>query len=504
MMVSLRLYFARLKDIPAKEIQPIDEWAIKTQARKYVTWAASALLVIGVGGVVLTKPYLTSPKEPVEAAEQLSTLSEQSNSLSEQNVTLSEQDNTASETVAEDTSATQEIIAENTPSEAAALPAPTTTSNAFRGNNSNGVSTAKNVPVKWDLAAGTNIAWKKPIPRSGYNTPVINGNKIFFSAADEEARELYCYDLNTGNQLWSVKADNIPGSPSAMPKVQEDTGLAASSVATNGQQVCAIFATGDIICADMDGKRLWAKNLGLPDNHYGYSSSLVTYGNTVIVQYDNQNTPRVMALDLATGTERWSKARTDKVVWSSPMIAQVGNSQELILMGTPNITAYNPQTGAQLWAVNCLTGEVGSSACSANGIIFGASEYSKLIAINGADGTQLWESTDYLPEVSSPVATKDNVYLATSYGVAASFNAQTGELRKEHELNDPFYSSPVIVGGKVFLFNTHGKLYIFSADDNFTLLDSFETGEPTFATPAFTDGRVIVRTNNSIYCAIAK
>ena len=40
----------------------------------------------------------------------------------------------------------------------------------------------------------------------------------------------------------------------------------------------------------------------------------------------------------------------------------------------------------------------------------------------------------------------------------------------------------------------------FSADDEFKLLDSFETGEKTFATPAFTDGRMVVRTEKSIYC----
>ena len=55
------------------------------------------------------------------------------------------------------------------------------------------------------------------------------------------------------------------GFASVMPKVTEDTGLASSSVATDGNRVCAIFATGDVVCADMDGKQLWAKNLGVPD-----------------------------------------------------------------------------------------------------------------------------------------------------------------------------------------------------------------------------------------------
>ena len=58
-------------------------------------------------------------------------------------------------------------------------------------------------------------------------------------------------------------------------------GLASSSVATDGNRVCAIFATGDVVCADMDGKQLWAKNLGVPDNHYGFVSSLLIFGNTL-------------------------------------------------------------------------------------------------------------------------------------------------------------------------------------------------------------------------------
>ena len=117
-----------------------------------------------------------------------------------------------------------------------------------------------------------------------------------------------------------------------------------------------------------------------------------------------------------------------------------------------------------------------------------------------SDGSILWEGTDFLPEVASPVATKDNLYLATSYGVVAAYDTQTGELRKEHQLNTEFYSSPIIAEGKLYLFSNNGKMYIFSASSEFKLLSSFETGEKTFATPAFTDGKIVVRTEKSIYC----
>lgn len=504
-IICTRLYFAREKDIPDKEIDPIDEWAIKTKARKYVVWAATGIAAVALIFVLLSTPYMqqsvsaSNNEQPEMIAEVQNAEKAARQGIPVEGMAEPEmQDEEDITTLNEDTA----VVAETPVQEVVEPVVSKVTHNAFRGNNSNGISSAKGLPVKWDLSNKTNIAWKQDIPRKGYNSPVINGNRVFFSGADDQARELYCYDLTTGEKLWTLAAANIQGSPSQAPKTTEDTGLAASSVATNGNQVCAIFATGDIICADMEGKQVWAKNLGVPDNHYGYASSLLIFGNIVIVQYDNQNSPKVVALDLATGTERWSKSRKEKVTWSSPVMAYINNSPQLVLMGNPAITGYNPNNGEELWRVECMSGEVGSSACSSNGIIFGASEYAKLIAINGADGSVLWESNEFLPEVSSPVATKDNLYLATSYGVVAAFDTQTGELRKEHELNTEFYSSPVIAEGKMYLFSNDGKMHIFSANNDFNLISSFDTGEKTFATPAFTDGKIVVRTEKSIYCVI--
>jgi outer membrane protein assembly factor BamB len=254
----------------------------------------------------------------------------------------------------------------------------------------------------------------------------------------------------------------------------------------------------------MNGKRLWAKNLSVPDIHYGHTASLLIHGNLLLIQYDHSKSAKIMALDVTTGAERWSKSRPDKENWTSPIIANINNTPQLVLMGCPSITSYNPNTGEQLWRVEFLMGEVATSACSAGGMVYAASEYAKLLAIDATDGTVLWDNNDFLPEVSSPVATKDNVYIATSYGFVVSFDAQTGKTRVEHELGTGFYSSPIIADGKVFLINTDGKVHIFSADNEFRLLDSFETGESTLATPAFTDGKIVVRTDKSIYCVAIK
>jgi outer membrane protein assembly factor BamB len=495
-VVSLRLYYANEKNIPQKQLDPFDEWLVKTKARRYIVWGVGTLTVVTLFFVFLSSPLMTN--DEVEQSLDAST------QVAETEITPSETENIPDESNIPATDTTSMALAVDTvvPKVAEEVISKIT-HNAFRGNNSNGISSAKNVPTDWDLASGKNIAWKTTVPKKGYNSPVINGNKVFLTGADNDSRDLYCYELNTGKLLWTVAAANIPGSPAQMPKTTNDTGLAASTVATNGKQVCAIFATGDVICTDIDGKKLWAKNLGVPVNHYGYASSLLIHGSMLIIQYDNSNNPKVIALDVSTGNERWSKNRTDKIAWSSPIIANVNGQPQLILMGNPGITAYNPSNGEQLWRVECMSGEVGASPCSANGIVFGASEYATIIAINATDGSTLWTKNDYLPEVASPVATKDNVFVATSYGVLACYNAQNGDLRLQHELNVEFYSSPIIAEGKLFLFSNSGKMHVFSANNDFKLLKSFETGENTFATPAFTDGKIVVRTENSIYCVAA-
>ena len=518
-LVCMRFYFTGSKDIPDKDIDPVDEWAMKTKARQYMIWSVSGLAATALIFVVLSSPNLRSNLSPNPSPQERGeiTLSEmteiqttetENDELPAAETTQTSETAETSEAPAVETKKTSDIQATST------TPATETvtqqvvskvTHNAFRGNNSNGISAAKDVPVKWDLAAGTNIAWKIESPLPGFNSPVINDNKVLFTGANEQTRELFCYDLATGEKLWSLAAVNIPGSPSKIPETTEDTGLAASGVATNGKQICAIFATGDLICADMNGNRLWAKNLGVPDNHYGYASSLLTFGNLLIIQYDNRNNPKVIALDIVTGAERWSRNRTERFMnWASPIIAYINNTPQLVLMGCPSMTAYNPNNGEQLWRVEFLMGEPAASACSANGIVYGAGDGAKLVAVNPTDGSVLWENNDFLPEVASPVATKDNLYMPTIYGVVASFDTQTGELRVEHELGTGFYSSPIIADGKVYLINIDGKVHIFSADDDFTLLDSFETGEPTFATPAFTDGKIVVRTEKNIYCVSAK
>ena len=491
LVVCLNLYYKETKNLPEKEFDPIDEWMAKSRARKYLGWAAAVIALIIVGVVGFQHMDLKGMFAKFSEKGALVEVQEEGENVEVNGELLAEK---------VDTLGTDSVKGEKKDSaEVDDMPELKIASRAFRGNNASATSAARGIATSWNLSGKKNILWQSSIPKHGYNSPVITGRNVFITGADAKARELYCYDVWTGELKWTVKADGIAGSPSSMPKVNADTGLAASTVATNGEEVCAIFATGDVICADMEGKRLWAKNIGVPDNHYGYASSLLMYGNTLIIQYQNNSNAQILALNTKNGNTAWSKKSNDKIAWSSPIIATLGGKSALVVMGNPAITAYNLGNGSELWRVECMSGEVGSSPACAGGVVFGASEYAKCVAIDGATGETLWEASDYLPECSSLAATKDLVFCATSYGMVCAYDAKTGEVKKEHDLTTPFYSSPVVVDGKVYLFSNSGKVYIFSAS-TFDLITSFETGEKTFATPAFTDGMMIVRTDKSLYC----
>lgn len=488
MVVCLNLYYRETKHLPEKHLDSIDDWMTKSLARRYLSRVAAGAGAVLLGIAVLQHVVGTEAPSGSEAP---------SGTVADGDTILAAIDSLKRDTVAALPVAVTDTV--KVEEETDSLPELKISSKAFRGNNSSGTSAARGIATSWDLNSGKNILWQTAVPRHGYNSPVVTGTNVFVTGADEQARELYCYDVWTGELKWTVKADGIVGSPDTMPQVNDDTGLAASTVATNGELVCAIFATGDVMCADMDGKRLWAKNIGVPDNHYGYASSLLMYGSTLFIQYQNNSNAQILALNAKNGNTIWSKEAKDNIAWSSPIIATLGGKPALVVMGNPAIAAYSLAGGGELWRVECMTGEVGSSPAAADGVVYGASEYAKCIAIDGATGETLWEASDYLPECSSLAATKELVFCATSYGMVCAYDAKTGEVKKEHDLTTPFYSSPMVVDGKVYLFSNSGKVYIFSAR-TFDLITSFETGEKTFATPAFTDGMMIVRTDKSLYC----
>jgi len=372
---------------------------------------------------------------------------------------------------------------------------------SFRGVGSIGVVTQRSFPTSWNGSNGKNIKWKTAIPLTGYNSPIVWNDKIFMSGANATKREVYCFDLNTGKILWQTVVDKIQGSSASAPKVHGETGYAAPTLTTDGRRVYAIFANGDLIALDFEGKKVWAKNLGLPKNHYGHSSSLIMHRNLLIVQYDQSGNTNVMAFAAKTGEQVWKTSRDVKITWASPILVNTGKQSELMLVAEPFVISYNPETGKELWRFNCISGEVGPSLAYADGVVYSVNDYSKLAAVKiGPTPELLWESDEYLSDIPSPVATSKYVFLPTSYGMMLCYDAKTGEKYWEKDFGTPTYASPMLVDGSIWQLDKKGIMHIFKADKTYTSVNESQLSEGSVCTPAFVGGKIIIRGDKNLYC----
>ncbi len=112
----------------------------------------------------------------------------------------------------------------------------------------------------------------------------------------------------------------------------------------------------------------------------------------------------------------------------------------------------------------------------------------------------MWETEDDLSEVSSPLATEEFVFVAASYGTVSCFDSKTGERYWFEDLPNGFYSSPILVGEKVYLMDMTGTMYIINAENEFNLVNKCELGESSVTIPAFMHDRIYIRGLENLYC----
>ncbi|MCC6145729.1 MAG: PQQ-binding-like beta-propeller repeat protein [Candidatus Hydrogenedentes bacterium] len=469
-----------LEEVPTAD----QEFLARLESRQLVLWAGVVILALGLGASLLTQNTLVS----------------EARMLAAQAVPVAEASTTDDAAPAAETAApagpaftppTWDEMLVNWPS--------------FRGPGANGVAHFTTAPTEWDIEAGTNIRWKAEVPMPGPNSPVIWGDRLYVSGADADKRTVYCFNTEDGSLVWSKDVAGLPGEPATVPKVTDDTGFAAPTLVAHGDRVCAIFANGDLVSYDREGNQVWGKNVGLPTNHYGHSSSLLAFDRLLYVQLDQKTDPKLLAFDIATGETVWT-AQRKKISWASPVLAQTPWGPQLLLNSELNIDAYEPVGGELIWSLECLDGEVAPSPAYANGMVFTANEYAIANGIQLAEAggtveaTLAWEYEDYLPEVSSPVGDGERFYFGTSGGTFVCLDAKSGEALWEHDFEAGVFSSPVLVGDRIYVGDNDGNLYIVQAGPEFNLLATHVMGSTVHATPACMDGRIYARTPEGLYC----
>jgi len=381
----------------------------------------------------------------------------------------------------------------------------------FRGPGGAGVSVFSNIPTQWDGETGQGIVWKAKIPLPGHNSPVVWKDRVFLSGADPNGRQAYCFDAASGQLLWTGDVPTVPAVAAAEMDVMEDTGYCASTMATDGRRVYAIFITGDIAAFDFNGRRLWHKNLGVPDSAYGYASSLETYQDRVIIQFDqgdgSEDKSRLYALDGATGREVWATKRAETPnSWTSPILVDVEGTLQIVTVTDPWGFANSPADGSEIWRAECVSGDVAPSPIYAGGLIMALEPYSQMVAIrptgqgNVTETHIAWRMEEGAPDICCPVGNDKYVYLLEGSGYLMCFDVTNGEKVYEHDLRDNFMASPSIAAGKLYLLSEEGVMYIAEVGPEYKEVAKCELGEKCHASPAFVDGRIFIRGTEHLYC----
>jgi outer membrane protein assembly factor BamB len=86
--------------------------------------------------------------------------------------------------------------------------------------------------------------------------------------------------------------------------------------------------------------------------------------------------------------------------------------------------------------------------------------------------------------------------------VVSAFDPETGKLLNQQRLKNAlgeYYASPVAGDGKIYIASLDGKVTVLRAGADAEVVSTGDLGEPVVATPAIADGRVLIRTEKTLY-----
>jgi outer membrane protein assembly factor BamB len=415
---------------------------------------------------------------------------------------------------------------------------------SFRGANAAGVADGQGAVADWDVATGHNVRWTTPIPGIAVSSPVVWGDRVFVTTAigrgDQTFRtglygdvapvndlsthtwRVYAVDRRSGRVLW--QRDVFTGAPKV--KRHTKSSQASSTPVTDGRHLVAIFGTiGQLVAFDLDGKLLWTRDIGVIDNgwffdptyQWGHSSSPIIYKSSVIVQVDQQKGSYMAAFDLASGKPLWRTDRASEIsTWGTPAIVSGPRGDELVTNGT-KIRGYDPVTGKELWSlgpnseITVGTPVVGKGITYVTGgyppvrplyaVRAGAAGDISLAKGQTASDAVAWSNDREGTYIPTPVLYRDILYTLNSNGILIAYNAATGErlYRARVGGGGAFAASPVAADGRLYFASEDGDVFVAKAGPEYVELGKYSMNEVIMATPAISDGTIVIRTLGHLY-----
>ena len=388
----------------------------------------------------------------------------------------------------------------------------------WRGPTLNGVSSEKNLPLRW--STDENVSWKLALPGWSGATPIIWNDRIFLNVADGNDLYLWCVDRNKGNLVWK----RLLGSGNVKMRKQN---MSSPSPVTDGKSVFVMTGTGILKGFDFDGKELWARDIqkdyGAFGLNWGYASSPLLLEDSLYVQVlhgmKTDDPSYVLRIDKKTGKTQWKVERTTAAIrespdsYTTPALLRYGKTTEIVITGGDCVTGHDPATGKELWRANGLNPDndpfyrIVASPVIFNEIIYAPTRVRPLLALKAGgrgDVTSshlLW-STSNGPDVPTPVTDGKYFYMVNDRGIMWCLDAKTGvEIYGQQRLKPGTYSSsPVLADDKIYVTNEDGLTTVVKAGPKFEVLAENALNDYCLSSPAISNGQIFIRTAQHLYC----
>jgi outer membrane protein assembly factor BamB len=385
----------------------------------------------------------------------------------------------------------------------------------FRGPNGDGQASATSVPSEITAA---DFTWKSALPGVGHSSPVVWNDRVFVTSADGETAELYvmCFDLATGQEQWQRR---LPGG--AHPKHLTNS-FATATPAVDADGIYVAWKAGDtvkLVAISHAGDELWQADVGTQTEVHGFGASPMLAGDVICITNDTdvEANSEFIGLDRRTGQRLWhTPCGVGKTSYATPCLWQTSAGRTLVLQPTMSrgLTAYDPTTGAVVWNAlpdalpdRCVSspvimGDIVMLMCGAGNV--GKQLVAAKLQPGDAPAVEAYRMTQTIPQIPTPVQAGGLAFIWSDRGIVTCFDVATGKVHYRERIGGAagsnFHCSPLRVDDRIFNISLSGEIIVLAASEDYQLIARSELGEPVTATPAVVDGRMLIRTEQSLIC----
>jgi outer membrane protein assembly factor BamB len=377
----------------------------------------------------------------------------------------------------------------------------------FRGPTGQGHSAESNLPIEW--SEYKNVIWKTPIEGLGWSSPVIVAGRVWLTTTIEEndaaSIRAIAFDEKTGEQLVNTEVFRIRNPRFINPK----NSFASPTPIVEDGRVYVHFGQDGTAALTTSGEIVWKTRLPYESQHGGGGSPAL-YKDLLIVNCDGADQAYIIALDKNTGKTKWKSGRRRPFdqAYSTPLVIRVGDRDQIVSVGAYRATAYEPESGKEIWRVRYSDGFSNvPRPVFGHGMVYIATGFQQptLIAVR-ADGSGdvtdthiQWTLNRGAPYTPSPLLLGDELYVVSDLGIAACLDARTGEAHWQARLSGNQSASPVFADGRIYFLGEEGVATVIAPGKVFRKLATNTLDGAILASMGVANGAIFIRTDSHLY-----